>query len=69
MVEYENWDNYTEPERQLIVKRVRKEKLEKIKEELDSTEIKNICDGFEKKEQIRKNLLELINLLIEEIKK
>lgn len=67
--EYENWDNYTEPERQLIVKRVRKEKLEKIKEELDSTEIKNICDGFEKKEQIRKNLLELINLLIEEIKK
>ncbi|MDD4110972.1 MAG: hypothetical protein PHS54_05445 [Clostridia bacterium] len=67
--EFKDWNSYTELERQLIVKRVRKEKLEKIKEELDSKEIKNICDGFEKKEQIRKNLLELINLLIEEIQK
>ncbi len=67
--ESKNWEGYTEKQRKLIVKKVRKEKLEKIKAEIESEEIKNICEGFERKEFYRKNFLELIELLILEIEK
>lgn len=65
----EKWEKSDIKGKEEMIKIARKEKLGKIKEELDSAEIKNICDGSEKKEQIRKNLLELINLLVEEIEK
>jgi hypothetical protein len=62
--ESKNWESYTEEERKLIV---RKKKLEKIKAEIESEEIKKICEGSERKEFYRKVFLELIELLIKEI--
>ena len=67
--ESKNWESYTEEERKLIVKKVRKEKLEKIKAEIDSDEIKKTCENSEIKEFCRKDFLELIELLISEIEK
>jgi len=67
--ESKNWESYTEEQRKLIVKKVRKEKLEKIKVEIESEEIKKICGDSERKELYRKDFLELIELLILEIEK
>jgi len=67
--ESKNWESYTEEQRKLIVKKVRKEKLEKIKVEIESEEIKKICVDSERKELYRKDFLELIELLILEIEK
>ena len=67
--ESKNWESCTEEERRLIVKKVRKEKLEKIKAEIEGEEIKKICESSERKELYRKNFLELIELLILEIEK
>ncbi len=67
--ESKNWDNYTEEQWRSIVKRVRKEKLEKIKTEIESSEIKEICKDSEYKEFFRKYFLELIELLLLEIEK
>ena len=67
--ESKNWESYTEEKRRLIVKKVRKEKLEKIKVEIESEEIKKICESSEGKEFYRKDFLELIELLILEIEK
>lgn len=67
--ESKKWGNYTEKKRQSIVKKVRKEKLEKIKTEINSNEVKEACKDSERKEFYRKDFLELIELLILEIKK
>lgn len=67
--ESKNWESYTEEERKLIVKTVRKEKLKKIKTEIESEEIKKICVDSDRKKLYRKDFLELIELLILEIEK
>ncbi|MDD4902763.1 MAG: hypothetical protein PHE24_06555 [Patescibacteria group bacterium] len=67
--ESKRWESFTEAERKLIVKRVRKEKLEKVKVEIESAEIKKICDDSELKELYRKEFLELVGLLLLEIEK
>lgn len=67
--ESKNWGSYTEEQRRSIVKRVRKEKLEKIKTEIESDEIKEICKDSERKEYYRKDFLELVELLLIEIEK
>lgn len=67
--ESKKWESFTEVERKLIVRRVRKEKLEKIKAEIESAEIKKICDDSERKELYRKDFLELVELLLLEIEK
>lgn len=61
--------NYTEEQWQVIEKRVRKDKLQKIKTEIESNEIKEICKDSERKELYRKNFLELVELLLLEIEK
>ncbi|MBU0999513.1 hypothetical protein KKG24_04420 [Patescibacteria group bacterium] len=65
--ESKNWQSYTEEQRKSIVKKVRKEKLEKIKVEIENEEIKKICVNSKRKELYRKDFLELIELLILEI--
>ncbi|MFH2069717.1 MAG: hypothetical protein ABIJ11_00700 [Elusimicrobiota bacterium] len=67
--ESKKWSSYTEGQRQLIVKKVRKEKLEKIKIDIESDEIKKICKDSERKELYRKEFLELVELLLSEIEK
>jgi len=67
--ENKDWKSFTEEQRRIIVKRVRKEKLEKIKEEIESTEIKEICKDSERKELHRKDFLGLIGVLLLEIEK
>jgi hypothetical protein len=67
--ESKNWGSYTEEQRRTIVKRVRKQKLEKIKADIESNEIKEICNGDERKELYRKYFFELIQLLLEEVEK
>lgn len=67
--ESKKWESFTETERKSIVKRVRKEKLEKIKVEIESAEIKKVCDDSERKELYRKDFLELVKLLLLEIEK
>jgi hypothetical protein len=67
--ESKNWESYTEEERKSVVKKIRKEKLEKTKAEIESEEIKKICVGSDRKEFYREVFLELIDLLILEIEK
>lgn len=67
--ESKKWESFTKAERKSIVKRVRKEKLEKVKAEIESVEIKKICDDSERKELYRKDFLELVELLLLEIEK
>lgn len=61
--ESKNWTNLSEDQRLVIVKRIRKEKLEKIKAELESDEIIEICKDSETKQARRNSLIELIKLL------
>lgn len=67
--ESQNWKSFTEEKRKSIVKKVRKEKLEKIRTEIESTEIKEICKNSEQKERYRKDFFELFGLLLLEIEK
>ncbi|MDA0691604.1 MAG: hypothetical protein O3C58_07020 [Nitrospinae bacterium] len=67
--ESQNWKSFTEEESKSIVKKVRKEKLGKMRTEVESTEIKEICKDSEKKERYRKDFLELVGLLLLEIEK
>lgn len=62
--ENEKWKYYTEEQRNKILKKVRKMKLEKMKAELESNEIKKVCEESKEKESRRIRFLELINLLI-----
>ncbi len=67
--QFENWKNFSEEERQSIIQRIRKENLEKMRNKIESTEIKEICEGFEQKDLHRRDFLELVELLILEIEK
>ena len=64
-----NWSNYSEEKKKLIIKEVRKSKLEKIKTELNEEEIMNICHSSRVKWRNREIFLELIESLILEIEK
>lgn len=61
--ESKNWTNLSEDQRLVIVKRIRKEKLEKIKIELESDEVNEICKDSETKQARKNSLIELITLL------
>lgn len=67
MTDEENsgWKEYSEYERKKIIKRVRRQKLQKIADELRSEKIITICKAYKEKEYRRVRFLELINLLIE----
>lgn len=70
--ESKSWNNYSEEQKRSIVKRVRKEKLKKLKAEIESEEIKKICKtpdlkGSHRKESYRKNFLKLTELLLQQI--
>jgi hypothetical protein len=65
----EKWEKADNTEKESMLKAARKEKLEKIQTEIESDEVKKICNEDERKELYRKNLLELVKLLIEEIDK
>ena len=67
--ENQNLKSITKEEEKSIVKRVRKDKLEKIRSEIDSTEIKEVCKISVQKERYRKDFLELVELLLSEIEK
>jgi hypothetical protein len=67
--ETKNWESYLEEQRKLIVIKVRKVKLEKIKQEIESEEIKKICEDSKQKELRRKDFLELIELLMVKVSK
>ncbi len=67
--ELKNWKSYSESRRIVVAKKIRIKKLKKIAEEVESKEIKEICKTSELKEMYRKDLLELIELLISEIEK
>ncbi len=63
------WEKADDKERELMLKKARKEKLEKIKAEIESAEIKKACEDSELKELYRKDFLELVRLLLLEIEK
>lgn len=65
----EKWEKSDNKEKEVMLKTARKEKLEKIKMEIESDEIKKICKDSEQKELYRKEFLELVELLLSEIKK
>lgn len=67
--ESQNWISFSEENRKSIIKKIRKEKLEKIRNEIESTEIKEICKDSEQKEGYRKDFFELVGLLLLEIEK
>ena len=68
-VEAENWENHPE-ERQSIAYRIWLRKLEKMQNEAKNDEtIKKMCREDELKEYRRQDILELLKLLIKEIKK
>ncbi len=62
-----NWDNIQEIDKEEIIKNIRIKKLEKTKAELKSPEIEKICDEEYKKDN-RNNSIELIDLLIKELR-
>ena len=64
--EWNNWKNMEENDREKIFTKIKIKKLEKVKIELDSLEMKEICDEEYKREN-KKNCLELIELLIENL--
>lgn len=64
----EKWEK-DNTKKESMLKAARKEKLEKIQTEIESEEVKKICNEDERKELYRKNLLELVKLLIEKIDK
>ncbi len=67
--EFKNWNSYSEENRKRIVRRVRKKKLKMIKKKVESSEILEFCKESELKELYRKDILELIELLIMEVAK
>jgi len=63
------WGGADNKKRESMLKIARKEKLKKIKVEIESAEIKEICKDDERRELYRKEFLELIELLLKEIEK
>ncbi len=66
--EFENFRNSTEVEKESIVKSVRKEKIEKLKKEIERIKIDEDSKDFEQKQNRKTTLLELVNLLLSETK-
>lgn len=65
----DEWNGADSEKQKLMLKNARKDKLEKIRTEIESGEIKEVCKDSERKELYRKDFLELIGLLILEIEK
>lgn len=61
------WESASIEKRNLMLGNARREKLEKIKTEVESDEVKEVCKDSGRKESYRKDLLELINLLLAKI--
>jgi hypothetical protein len=58
------WENADTDEQLKMVKIARKQKLEKLRKEIESEEIISACKNIESKEQRRKDFLRLITLLL-----
>jgi len=65
----DEWEKADNTKKESMLKTARKEKLEKIQAEIESDEVKKICKEDERKELYRKNLLELVKLLLAKIDK
>lgn len=65
----DEWEKADNTKKESMLKTARKEKLKKIQAEIESGEVKEICKEDERKELYRKNLLELVKLLVAEIEK
>ena len=63
------WESANNKDRESMLKAARKEKLEKIKTEIESNEVKKVCKDDERRELYRKEFLELTELLLKEIEK
>ena len=62
--EFSDWNGYSEEQRKPIVDRVRKAKLQGALDELNGTEITDLCKESERREDQRKSFIELIQLLL-----
>ncbi len=67
--EFRNFKSFTKEEKQLILKRVRKEKIEKLKKEIGSIKIDENCNDSERKKARKTELLKLVELLLLEIER
>ncbi|MCK5589216.1 MAG: hypothetical protein KAI16_02815 [Candidatus Pacebacteria bacterium] len=65
----EEWNNANDKKKKEMLKVAQRQKLEKMKTEIESTEIKEMCKNNEQKELYRKEFLELVELLLKEIEK
>jgi len=65
----DEWEKADNKKREVMLRTARKEKLENIKSDIESEEIKKLCKDDERKELYRKEMLELIELLLKEIEK
>lgn len=65
--ELAEWEGYAEDQRKVIINRVRKTKLQKILDELNSKEVTDLCKESERREHQRKIFIELIQLLLANI--
>jgi len=63
----DEWEKADNTKKKSMLKTARREKLEKIQTEIESDEVKKMCKDDERKELYRKNLLELVKLLVAEI--
>ena len=61
------WESYTEDQRKTIIDRVRKTKLQKSIDELNSQGILDLCKESERREHKRKIFIELLQLLLKRI--
>ncbi|AJI75201.1 hypothetical protein BZ13_1871 [Francisella philomiragia subsp. philomiragia ATCC 25015] len=62
--ETKNWENLSEKEKRNIIKRVKINKLINLKNNINDNEIKEYCKESKLKEYKRKDLLELVELLL-----
>lgn len=61
------WKELSQKEREEIIKTIRKKKLNNLREELSSKEIKEYCNESEIKEKTRTEFISLMDLLIDKI--
>ncbi len=64
----EEFKSFTKEKKQLILKRVRKEKIEELKKEIESIKIDENCKDSKRKKAHRTELLELVVLLLTKVK-
>ena len=65
----EEWDNADESDRKTMLKEAQIDNLKKIKLELESDAIEELCKASEEKTYRREGFIELLNLLIDKIEK